>query len=517
MTQVQTSVQTTSSRRGLSMRSDDLFFLLCHQATLLKVSTVWRWTHYYGRRLRGLRYLVAGPRLIDEGYSQAKGKTFVVPTPSNDCVLVTSNGLIKELTEAPPGLLSLHAVAKEMLQPKYTMRGFEWRDQRGVEGTGFVRALRSLLTSHLPHFQPSIDTLIRDSLVADMSPPGKDGFSSIRLFPTIKRIVTKVNSYIFFGEQLSENVEFTTAALEFPQVVIFAAEILRITPGFLRPKYLESIVKQRMATGDEWNRERSATTKPTYSGNKVDCIQWIIDTSPRKNPWSPQRMVGEIMAVWFSTVHQLAMTATYLVQDLCLHAEYMEPLRNELREHLEYQAQTGAPMDVERMPLLDSFIKESIRCSNVDAISCRRKALSHYVLKDGSTVEKGDWVCIPQLAMMHDAQRYSNPEAFRPFRFAEANSALREGHGTSLIPDKTPTSLTTATVEWPIWGLGIAACPGRFYASLVLKLLVIQILEEWECKLSDIRGSQRGMVWRSSIVPRSDTVVLFRPRPDGIR
>lgn len=102
------------------------------------------------------------------------------------------------------------------------------------------------------------------------------------------------------------------------------------------------------------------------------------------------------MAVWFSTVHQLAMvrerpprewavrsnvswtsansrlnrvgkTATYMVQDLCLHDEYIEPLRQELRDYLVLQAKPGALIDVERLPLLDSFIKESIRCTNADA------------------------------------------------------------------------------------------------------------------------------------------------------
>jgi hypothetical protein len=42
------------------------------------------------------------------------------------------------------------------------MDGFEWKDKRGVEGTGFVRALRSLLTAHLPILQPNLGTVIAD-------------------------------------------------------------------------------------------------------------------------------------------------------------------------------------------------------------------------------------------------------------------------------------------------------------------------------------------------------------------
>ncbi|RYP77636.1 hypothetical protein DL771_001004 [Monosporascus sp. 5C6A] len=115
------------------------------------------------------------------------------------------------------------------------MRGFEWQDQRGVEGTGFVRALRSLLTSHLPRFHSSLDRIIRDTLHNELQITGEDGFTYVQLFPLIKRITTKVNCFIFFGETLSQNDVFTEAALEFPRIVIMTAEFMRMTPDLLRP------------------------------------------------------------------------------------------------------------------------------------------------------------------------------------------------------------------------------------------------------------------------------------------
>lgn len=45
---------------------------------------------------------------------QAHGHPFVVPTPGNRHVLVSSEKDIKELSEAPVDELSLHAVAKEV-------------------------------------------------------------------------------------------------------------------------------------------------------------------------------------------------------------------------------------------------------------------------------------------------------------------------------------------------------------------------------------------------------------------
>ncbi|KAI0490292.1 cytochrome P450 [Xylaria cf. heliscus] len=307
------------------------------------------------------------------------------------------------------------------------MAGFEWQEQRGVEGTGFVRALRSLLTSHLPYYRVDLEKVISQSLSEELSQVGEDG----------------------------RNKEFTAAALEFPQIVILTAEVMRITPKFLRGRhsaartlrrFLEPIVHERLQDRIEGN-----SSKPV----PIDCMQWLIDTSPQRNPWSPARMIGEIMAIWFSSVHQLAMTVTYVVEDLCLHEEYVDPLRQEIEKQVTESGEFRT--DLEGLALLDSFIKESIRHSNVDAISCRRKALRDVTLQDGSVVKEGDWVCIPQRAMMHDSSRYANPEIFDGRRFASANAMMLKGQLTNLVPDKETSSLTTTSIEWPIWGLGNTA------------------------------------------------------------
>ena len=48
------------------------------------------------------------------------------------------------------------------------MRGFEWQDQRGVEGTGFVRALRTLLTANLPFLLSRIADIIDTGLCSEI-------------------------------------------------------------------------------------------------------------------------------------------------------------------------------------------------------------------------------------------------------------------------------------------------------------------------------------------------------------
>jgi hypothetical protein len=43
----------------------------------------------------------------------------------------------------------------------HSRHGFNWFDRRGTEGVGFIRALRTLLTSNLPKILPDLTCIIR--------------------------------------------------------------------------------------------------------------------------------------------------------------------------------------------------------------------------------------------------------------------------------------------------------------------------------------------------------------------
>lgn len=48
---------------------------------------------------------------------------------------------------------------------------------------------------------------------------------------------------------------------------------------------------------------------------QADCIQWILETSPKQNPWTAERVVHELMAIWFGSVHALS-TVRSVCQDV---------------------------------------------------------------------------------------------------------------------------------------------------------------------------------------------------------
>jgi len=99
--------------------------------------------------------------MIQDAFNKANGKPFELSAPDNRYVFVSDPKQIKELDNAPDTVLSLQAASKQMLQPVYTMHGFNWFDRRGTEGVGFIRALRTLLTQNLPQILPDLSCIIR--------------------------------------------------------------------------------------------------------------------------------------------------------------------------------------------------------------------------------------------------------------------------------------------------------------------------------------------------------------------
>lgn len=151
-----------------------------------------------------------------------------------------------------------------------------------------------------------------------------------------------------------------------------------------------------------------------------------------------------------------------------------------------------------------------------------------FAFSDGLQVQKGDWVCVPMWSMMKDPARYADPNKFDGFRFARANALLRTGRPAGgAVPERVEMKFTDAGYDWPIWGFGRETCPGRWYASLVMKLLLVHVLENYECRThtdsSDssaekkrsrwwpwTRSWPRYFFWRTGVVPSSRTIVQFR-------
>ena len=135
------------------------------------------------------------------------------------------------------------------------------------------------------------------------------------------------------------------------------------------------------------------------------------------------------------------------------------------------EIQAAGPLDYNKiiqLPLLDSFIKESIRSNPLDkselryytcymtltvsVVGVRRKALKPYTFSNGGPhVAAGEIACVPAWEFMHDPAKYPEPDAFDPLRFVPvSHEAVKGGRENPL----RGTTVTDASKDFPIWGLG---------------------------------------------------------------
>ncbi|KAI1475139.1 cytochrome P450 [Daldinia eschscholtzii] len=472
---------------------------------------------YVRKRVNAWRYLFQGADMITSGYQKAAGKAFEVPGPDHSHVFVSSSQHMDEIRKAPRDELSMFGATKQMFQPAYTMLGHNWHDERGVEGIGYVRAVGTLFPRQLLHIMPDMQRIVLESFnsFADGKKSVK-GDLTLPAYTLTKKLLCDLNGFCFFGDELAKNEVFIKNIFEYNELVISAAEVLRVMPEFMKRIIGPYVGKHTTIQDTVFNMINELVTrrleekKLRESGEistplPCDMIQWIIDTAPSKLGWGSRRITYEVIAIWFGSVHALSATVTYVLFDLCEHSEYVEALRKEVEssEFDDFMRTTKG------LPLLDSFIKESSRLSPIEAMSGRRQALKSFTFSDGVKIAKGDWVCVPTKAILNDATYFPHADRFEGFRFAPLDK-LPANMGTVSQPEG-PSRYSDLSENYHAWGIGGIVCPGRFYASVAAKLIVAHVLKNYDCSLQG-QTTKKSHSWRSYVLPREDVLITFSPR-----
>ncbi|KAI0384947.1 cytochrome P450 [Hypomontagnella monticulosa] len=476
---------------------------------------------YVQRRINAWRYLFQGADMITAEYKKAGGKAFEVLGPDHGHVFVSSKEHIGEIRKAPRSELSMFGATRQMFQPTYTMLGHNWHDERGVEGVGYVRAVGTLFPRQLLRIMPDMQRIVGLSFEEfARANKSNNGHLNLPAYELSKKLVCKLNGFCFFGDELAQNESFMKTIFQYNELVISAAEVLRVMPWFLKPiigPYVGRITSIQDKVFDMINdlvtrrlkEKKLAETGEISTPPPNDMIQWIIDTAPAKLAWGPRRITHEIIAIWFGSVHALSATITYVLFDLCDQPEYIEPLRKEVEgpEFDHFMSTTKG------LSLLDSFMKESSRLSPIEAMSGRRQALKDYTFSDGTRVKKGDWACVPAKAILRDETHFPHATRFEGFRFAPRDEI--PGNLETVSQPEGPSRYSDLSDNYHSWGVGGIVCPGRFYAAVATKLIVAHILKNFDCSIVG-QVTEKSSSWRSYLLPKEGVHINFSPRKQEV-
>ncbi|KAK7746792.1 hypothetical protein SLS53_001980 [Cytospora paraplurivora] len=406
-------------------------------------------------------FLTGGQQLLEQGYAKHKDTPYVIHTCDNER-LVVPDKFIDELKNLPETQLSFKEELLDRFMGKYTKLD-------AVRGTNIHRnVVRVQLTKSL-------------------------GFTPVKASSVIFAAIGQITSRRVIDDPLiSRDPIWLETIMGFTaSVAVFCINMRTISP-ILRPIARYALPYGRKLRSDIAHvtallapviraRQRQNTDMKSAvldESQPQDFVQWLSESATGQDA-GPEAIVMKILFLIVAAMHTSAITAIHAFYDLCAHPESIEELRGEAVKEIGTSGWTNSSLL--RLRKMDSFLKESGRINSAGIVSFQRFVLFPINLSNGFTIPAGTHICAASDARSRDPALYDSPLEFRPMRFYSFPGTDREE--ASEVDTANLFSSVTAGDSW--FGTGRQACPGRWYASAQIKLVLCLLLTEYDFRFPD--------------------------------
>lgn len=429
------------------------------------------------------------------------------------------------LAQVPEDHMSTHFQQLNTFQLKFTIT-----DPRLVAdtmpihevliGSSLTRETNSLLPVMTIEVAKQIDAILGIK-------PGAS--QSVVLMDSLPTVISRVANCAFVGPKMCANSALVDASMRFAKGAGFTSVLLRCSPQVLRPlvsllttgpqkraehqfyKELGPEVRRRMdillSAGSDAHSEDKGSEKQN------DFLQWLIEAAVECGDaymMKPETIMGRILLVNFVSIHISSMVLAQVLFDLASSSpKYIDELRSEIVAALIKYDGVFDKKAINEMPKLDSTFRESQRINSIVTIASPRPVC----IREGVTTPSGvhlpygTTAAVLSYPILHDPELYPDPETFKPFRFFERRTEAA-GNGESL--EKLRQNWISVTSTYTAFGTGKHACPGRFFASNMLKITLAYILLTYNITPLDERP--KNDMFSVAILPSAKGRVEFTRR-----
>ncbi|KAI1803205.1 cytochrome P450 [Daldinia bambusicola] len=424
-----------------------------------------------------------GQQLLEQGYEQYKDTPYIIQTCDNER-LVVPDKFIEELKNLPENRISFKEELLDRFMGKYTKLD-------AVRGTTIHRDIvRHQLTKNIANLLPQMKEEAELALKNVLSQCNSKDFTPVKASSLIFAPIGQMTSRrVIDDPAISRDPVWLETIMGFTaSVAIFSMTMRRISPT-LRPiaqytlqcgrklradiaqvtKFLTPVIQARQQQSNGEKKFDNLDDQPK------DFVRWLSEAAEGQDA-RPDAIALKILFLIVSSMHTSAITAIHIFYDICAHPEFMEELRAEAIE--EIGANGWTETSLLRLRKMESFLKESGRTNSAGVVSFQRLVLSPIRLSNGFTIPAGTHICAASDARSRDPALYEAPLEFRPLRFyAPPGKAGAEIDTANLF------SSVAAGDSW--FGAGRQACPGRWYASAQIKLVLCLLLINYEFKFPE--------------------------------
>lgn len=189
--------------------------------------------------------------------------------------------------------------------------------------------------------------------------------------------------------------------------------------------------------------------------------------------------------------------------------EVIPELCDEIKTVLAANGNVFTTQALQQMKLLDSVMRETQRYNPTTLATFRRHIIRDVTPSDGTFLPKGSVISVQSYGVAFDSASYLEPTVYNPYRFRD----IRAGKAEDPLgyTNKEQHQFISVTKENTAFGYGRHACPGRFFASNEIKILLANILLDYEIKMPPGEtGRYKNLVHQTSIVPDPTKDIMIK-------
>ncbi|KAF3762804.1 hypothetical protein M406DRAFT_99177 [Cryphonectria parasitica EP155] len=426
----------------------------------------------------------------------------------------------------PDSAVSIDASVAESLQVKYTII-----DNDLYHKPAHHYLIPRRLTREVGNLVPDLVDEIRAS-IDDLWgwQPGET--REVCIYTTMQRAIGRVTNRIFVGLPLCRDERLLKNGIAYAQDVPLSSMLLRLPWGPLRPllalaftlpnrihtnrfyALLRDEIRRRLREYDA-QQSNPDTEKKAAGSVPNDFLQWSIQQARESSdPYLARvdTLAGRILLLNFAAIHTSSFSITGVLLDLaCAGAadgrRYIDELRAEIDEALAAHDGVWTKRSLADMPKLDSVMRESARLNSFVPLASLRVVVAPdgVTTPSGVHLSPGTSIGTHAYPVLHDGSIYPDPESFQPFRFSERRRVETEGG----YVEKAKQAFATTSTEYAAFGHGRHACPGRFFASSELKLMLAYVVMNYDFEFQETRPAN-AWVGVNRIPPMKATVRVKR-------
>lgn len=201
--------------------------------------------------------------------------------------------------------------------------------------------------------------------------PACDDWTEVAINSKLIDVIAQVSGRIFVGPDLCQNPEYLDCGRNYTVYLIEAVNAIKRIRPWLRPlvvprmqeiKKLRNVEKRAAKFMEPIVRERVEAEKNDPNWQKPDdMMQWLLNRAAEHDDVSVEEIAKKQLGLIFAAVHTTSMTVTNILYTLAVTPEYLEPLREEIRNAMHENGGTITTRALQQMVKLDSYMKEVTR------------------------------------------------------------------------------------------------------------------------------------------------------------